>query len=126
MTPTYVVDASFVLAFLLPDEKTAHTDDIFARYSRGECKLIAPQLLPFETFNGLESAIVRKRLAHETAMRLARDFLNLRIPLQDTDFEGAFTIARAEKLSVYDAAYIQLARASRAPLLTMDARLRKG
>lgn len=125
MTAMYAIDASYVLAFLLPDEKTASSDDLFARYSRGECKLIAPQLLPFEVLNGLKSALSRKRLKRETAEQLARGFFDLQIPLHDIDFESAFQIAQQHNLSLYDAAYIQLARATRAPLLTLDTRLQK-
>ncbi len=125
MTAAYTTDASYVLAFLLPDEKTASPDDLFARYSRGECKLLAPQLLPFEVLNGLKSAVARKRLKRETAAQLARGFFDLQIPLYDIHFESAFQIAQQHNLSLYDAAYVQLAHETNTPLLTLDTRLRK-
>ncbi|MBI1961212.1 MAG: type II toxin-antitoxin system VapC family toxin [Parcubacteria group bacterium] len=125
MTAAYAIDASYALAFLLPDEKNTDTDAVFARYSRGECALFAPHLLPFEALNGLKSAVARKRLNRETAEQLARGFFDLQIPLEEIDFAQAFKIAHQHNLSLYDAAYVQLARETRAPLLTMDSRLRK-
>lgn len=125
MNSVYVLDASFVLAFLLPDETKDAVDDSFARYSRGECGLISTQLLPFETLNGLRSAVVRKRFSEQTATELICGFFDLQIPLHDIDFKSVFQIATKNGLSVYDASYVQLARATGYPLLTMDTRLHR-
>lgn len=123
MSSVYILDASFALAFLLPDERAAKVDDMFGRYSRGECSLISTRLLPFETLNGLRSAIARKRIHKNIAAELMAGFFDLQISLHDIDFASAFALSEKNNLSLYDASYAQLARATGNPLLTMDARL---
>ena len=50
-----VVDASFILAFLLPDERVEQVDEIFYLYETGKITLFSTKLLPFEILNGLRN-----------------------------------------------------------------------
>lgn len=121
----YVVDSSFVLAFLLPSEKSKHVDEIFTRYKEGEIKLISSHLLPFEVGNGLKTALLRKRLRVKEVKILLRAFLDLEIELEEIDTEETFKLALSQNLTMYDAAYLFLATAKRIPLLTLDTDLKK-
>lgn len=119
-----VVDASVVLAKLLPDEKTlAEIEDYFRFFSRGKISFMAPVLLPFEVGNGLRSAVKQKRLTGETATRLFDEFLKLDIGYRRIDFASALKLAMKNETSVYDAAYISLAAGEKIPLLSLDQRL---
>jgi len=52
-------------------------------------------------------------------------FFDLEIELLNVDMKSAFRIAQQHTLSVYDAAYVALSRATGFPFLTLDTRLRK-
>lgn len=119
-----VVDASVMLAKLLPDEETlAGIEDYFRSFSRGKTSFMAPVLLPFEVANGLRSAVKQKRLAGKTAAKLLDEFLKLDIGYRRIDFASALKLAMKNETSVYDAAYISLAAGEKIPLLSLDKRL---
>ena len=89
-----VVDASAMLAKLLPDEKTlAQIKDYFNLFSRGKISFMAPVLLPFEVANGLRSAVKQKRLTEKTAAKLLDEFLKLDISYRRIDFASALKLA---------------------------------
>lgn len=119
-----VVDSSFVLAFLLPDERSAAVDDIFESFAAGKISLYSAELLPYEVLNGLKSAVLRKRLTSETAARLGHDFLDLPFILEKIDGRRCWELAWREKLTIYDAAYLTVARSPRRPLLSLDTDLK--
>src|SRR3989338_4837957 len=121
----FVVDASYVLAFLLPDEEREGSKDVFIRFIDHEIDFYSIPLLPFEVVNGLRMAIIRKRHDEQTTGKFLEDFLRLRIPLQEVSMEEVFAVSRAEGITVYDAAYLALARQRNAPLLSFDTHLRK-
>lgn len=122
---TYVVDASFVMSFLLPDEQNSAANLIFQKYINQDLILIAPVLLPFEVLNGLKMAVKRKRISEKEAVKLMKLFLNYKIDLAEVDFEQVFDLAIRKKLTVYDASYLALAKIKHAPLLTCDENLQK-
>jgi len=121
-----VIDASFVLARLFPDEK--HTPKVaayFDRFAQGKLKLIAPQLLKYEVTNALRSALVQKRLTSRTAKQLLQEFLKLPIDYLEVEFEQVLTLAVKYKISAYDAAYVFLVKKKQLPLLSLDKKLAK-
>lgn len=121
----FVVDASFVLAFLLPDEKKKSTDEVFRGYIEGEISLISVPLLTYEVLNSLRSAFLQKRLNLKLCVQLASDFLNLIITEIPIDQKEVFQEALKKNLSFYDASYLVLAKAKHIPLLTKDKALKK-
>lgn len=121
---TYIIDASFVLAFLLPDERSEEVKEVFAQYALGKANFISAGLLPFEVTNGLKSAIP-KRLNKQTAKILLEDFINYKIVLKEVSLKQALNLSLSCDLSVYDAAYLYLARFQHLPLLTLDKDLQK-
>lgn len=123
---TFVVDASFVLAYLLPDERAKKVDVVFERYAKGEIKLISSQLLLFEVLNGLRSAVLQKRLEQKRALILAKAFLDLEIKVEEENFEAVFKLALKRKVTVYDAGYLWLALKKKVKLLSLDRSLRDG
>jgi len=71
-----VVDASYILSFLLPDENNPKVDVIVEEHARDICTLIAPSILKFEVLNGLSIACKRKRISQVKALKLITQFIN--------------------------------------------------
>lgn len=122
-TNRFVLDSSFVLSFLLPDENHEKVKKVFKEYSDGELQFIAPIILPFEVVNGIKSAHLSKRINQATAIYLIEDFLELEISFYEVSFKEAFSISDSNSLSIYDAAYICLSRAESLDILTLDKKM---
>lgn len=120
-----LMDSSYVLAYLLPDENIPRIQKFFNQLKIREVALIAPPLLPFEVLNGLNMAVVRKRIAPKPAQELGKKFLSISFELQPVDLLATFALAIKYKLTVYDAAYLYLARKNLLSLLTLDQNLKK-
>lgn len=119
-----VVDASFILAFLLPDEKLS-AEALFDQLEKSEAKFFSVKLLPFEVLNSIKIAIKRKRLKINLANRLVRKFFALKIELLPVNFKESFSLAIKKNLTIYDAAYLWLAKNKKVKLQTLDKQLKK-
>jgi len=71
---SFIVDASYVLAFLLPDEQTEEAEATFLAFGEGNITLSSPDLLPYEVVNTLAAAVVRKRITKQQAQMLLEQF----------------------------------------------------
>lgn len=116
MTGT-VVDASAIAAVLFDEPEAA---PVMATVGK---TLLAPSLLGYE----LASVCATKLQLHPTEARLTlsryRLFAGLDITYSEPDWHSLPLLAQKWKLSAYDAAYLQLALARKAPLVTLDSRL---
>lgn len=119
----YIVDASFVLAFLLPDEYNEDVDIIFNQFKAGITELSSTPLLHFEVANGLEVAQLRKRISLSYCKERLKEFINYRINLTDVDLISVLDLAQKDNLTVYDACYLYLSKSEGIPLLTLDKKL---
>ncbi len=123
-TNRLVVDASFVLSFLLPDEVIPEEiDSYFEQFKNGEIEIISSALIHFEVINGLKMAFARKRISLEYCNDRITEFLNYEIEIKLVDFDQVFQLALKENLTVYDASYLYLAKTESIPLLTLDGKL---
>lgn len=122
---TLVLDASVALSWCFEDETSADLDAIGHRVvARGA---LVPTLWRLEVANGLEVAGRRGRIAApDIAARL--DWLGA-LPI-DEDAETSkrawreiLALAQLEGLTLYDAAYLELAIRAGLPLATADRRL---
>ena len=119
-----VIDNSVVLAWCLADESDALADaamDVVA--DRGA---VVPGIWWYEVRNALVVNERRKRLtAADTGATLA-DLEHLGISIdRDHDRDVLIAIARQHDLSVYDAAYLEVAQRRECLFATLDLRLRK-
>lgn len=121
---TAAVDASFILAYLLPDEKIPDKE-IFIQHNAGKIQFISVYLLPFEVLNSLKCAVKQKRLSKFLANGLMEKFFDLDIDLLPVEFEEVFKLAIKENLTVYDSAYLWLAKNKKVKLQTLDKQLKK-
>jgi len=122
---TFVLDTSFVLAYLLPDEKERSVDKMFSKFEDNTATFIAPPLLTYETTNGLKTVVLQKRQDPKAAELLLDAFLKLGILFENVNEKEVFRLAIKEKISAYDACYVWLAKSRKVKLLTLDKRLEK-
>lgn len=124
-----VVDASIILAWLLPDERdNAAAEEIVTRAKRSGA--IAPPLLPLEVANALRSNVRRARidagyrdqaLALLASLAVAQD-----LECRDaTVLHEIVRLSEVHDLTAYDAAYLEVAIRHQAPLGTLDEALRR-
>jgi predicted nucleic acid-binding protein len=122
----FVIDASIVLTWCFPDENAALAQHVADTFKQGHTAL-APSFWPHEVLNALLSGEKRKRISKEMVQDFLDDLSLLPIILQEFPAETAFnriqTLSRDHGLTAYDAAYLDLALDSGAPLATLDADL---
>jgi predicted nucleic acid-binding protein len=119
------LDASVALSWCLFDETSERGFAILERVS--DEGAAAPAHWPLEVANGLMSAERRGRI-EESGIADARRMLDeLQIEIVPIELTTAIwsvlDSARTHQLSLYDAAYLDLARFRGIPLATMDERL---
>src|SRR3989344_779638 len=107
---TFVIDSSFILGFLLPDENNQLVVDFFNKYALKEIRFMAPLLLSFEVVNGLRNAYLSSRINQLTVFNLINDFLSYKIITKEVDLPEVFKISQDKNLSIYDATYLCLAK----------------
>jgi predicted nucleic acid-binding protein len=120
-----VLDGSAALAWCFDDESTAAIDAVMLKVANEGA--VTPSLWRFEVANGLQTAIRRKRIdgAYRDRMLTNLAALNIRIDAESDSYVWSATVrlAALHGLTVYDAAYLELAQRRRLPLATFDAAL---
>jgi len=111
------VDASAIAAVLFMEPGSE------ALLPRLSGRLIAPLLLPYELANVCHQKSRRQPSLAAALLERFRALPGIGIDLLPTDFDALPELAAQHGLTAYDAAYLQLALAQRAPLVTLDAKL---
>lgn len=125
MSAPLVVDASAIIACASPDETAspALTKAIATQ------QLIAPGLWPFEVHNVLHLLQRKGRLQGEAHAAALAVLVSLRVEIEPSSpalVAGAVTaLAQTHGLTIYDAAYLELAQRRSLPLATLDGDLIK-
>lgn len=110
-TKRVVVDTSYVMSWLLPDEKSPKSV---------KEQMSAPELLVYEVVNALKTSVRRKRITGDIAQQLLFEFESWNIQYFKIDNELVLSLAIREELSGYDASYVYLANKLKCELLTWD------
>ena len=117
-----VVDASVTISWYLADETTAPTQTVLELLA--EVEGIAPAMWWFEIRNALLMNERRGRLDPTQIAAILAHLVRLPIVLdRDPAGDAVLALARAHRLTFYDAAYLELALRRDAPLATLDRRL---
>ncbi len=114
-----VVDASAIAAVVFDEPEGA---PVIA--SVGDA-LIAPALLRYELASVCATKLQREPGRAQLILSRYRLLAKLDIEFAEPDWDTLPLLARQWAISAYDAAYLQLALARKAPLVTLDARLAK-
>ena len=118
----FVLDASVAACWAFEDESHPLAELALERL-RTEPALV-PALWWFELRNVLVVNERRDRLTETVTAAFLRAVARLDIAIDRTpDSAAVLALARAHRLSVYDAAYLELAQRAAAPLATLDAAL---
>ena len=115
----FVVDASVVGSWVLPDEN--HPEALTTLERLKDDEAFAPSLLWFELRNLLLANERRQRITPAqtaAALNLVEE-LPLRLDGQ-AHSDTTLQLARAHSLTIYDAAYLELAVRRHLPLVTFD------
>ena len=122
-----VVDASIAIAWVHPDQATPATDALLAAIGEGT-KVVVPALWPVEMANVLLVLERRRKLRADeraTALAALRDLsCSVDHEMSALAFTDLSLLARELSLSVYDAAYLELALRLNVPLACKDGALR--
>ena len=118
----YVLDSSVALAWLLPRQQTARTKALLDQAT--EYGVQTTGLWPIETANVLLVYERRDRLTAAERIAAIGFFNGLPIEIDDQTQSRAwgttYDLALAQKLTVYDALYLELALRAGLPLATLD------
>lgn len=120
----FVLDASITACWAFDDED--HPDASLALdRMRGE-EGVVPCLWWFEVRNILIVNERRRRITESGTVSFLRSLALLRLRVDQSPNEDAvLRLARTHRLSVYDAAYLELAQREGLPLATLDLDLRR-
>ncbi len=122
---TIVLDASVALAWCFDDENTPETDALLDLVESEGATVAAHW--PVEVCNAMLQAEKRGRIALVDLNTRLEQLSALPLSVENQQLDRAWgavlTLARAEKLSAYDAAYLELALRRSLPLATLDKKL---
>ena len=117
-----VLDNSVALAWCFEDEQTPAVMDLLDRVA--ETGAVTTLLWSLEALNGLLAAERRRRLDSDRRATLIAFLRELPISLDGHTAEQAWStiaaLAERRRLTLYDAAYLELAQRRHLPLATLD------
>lgn len=119
-----VLDASVVLKWIFDDEDGG---DCAVRlrdeHIAGKEIIAVPDLLFYEIGNVLATKTRLSEAAVAEAFALLWDFSLERFDLGLDEFQGSLTLCRKYKITLYDAAYVELSRKLKCSFVTADRKL---
>jgi predicted nucleic acid-binding protein len=127
MTRVFVADASVAVGWVHPGQATKQTAAMLAAIADG-ATLEIPALWPLEVANALLVLVRRQKLTEDERQAALGWLRGLRLRLDHEMTALAFSrlseLANAHQLSVYDAAYLELAQRRKLVLGCKDGPLR--
>jgi predicted nucleic acid-binding protein len=122
-----VLDSSITLAWAYSDETTQPVTQVFDRLSQSGAWV--PGLWRLEVANVLEMSVRRKRNDRNFRDATLADLAQLPIQVDPQTDQQAWSatlrLAERHRLTLYDAAYLELALRRNLPLATLDEDLRR-
>ncbi len=117
-----VIDASAALTWCYADERTPESSSLLEYVNLNGA--VVPQIWPMEVANALLVGEIRKRITNEGIAEQLDHFRKLPIEVDSSTANLAWkeiiTIARQQRLTTYDASYIELANRLKLPLASRD------
>jgi predicted nucleic acid-binding protein len=123
----FVLDTSVAMAWCFEDEANPYADAVLD--SLIDNAALAPSIWPLEVGNVLLVAERRKRMSQSESKRFLELLSSLPIKIESFSeqrmFEAVLNLSWKQKLSSYDASYLDLAMQTGLKLATLDQSLRK-
>ena len=121
-----VLDASVSMAWYFEDESTPTTDALLDRIA--ERGAVVPAHWRLEVASAFQAAVRRQRIdtVYRDASLAELGLMPITIDADTTTYAWSATLRLAERfaLTIYDAAYLELAHRHSLPLATLDQELR--
>ena len=121
MSESFVIDNSVVMSWCFKDETSQYADDVLDRLQ--DSTAFVPSIWPLEV-NVLLVAERKKRLKEADSVRFLTLLSQLPIIVEyertERMMKDLLTFARANKLSSYDASYLDIAIRKGTPIATLD------
>ncbi len=121
--PAFVIDASVAVAGAFDEPWSSAARDLFAQAERDELSLIVPDLFWYEVAHALRHGLAADGERLSRTIRWMGAAPVATISLDPADLAGVVAMAVDEGLTVYDAAYLFLARQVGCSLITQDRKL---
>jgi len=121
----FVIDASVLIKFYVPEILSDRAERLLARVEKREIALLAPDLIYPETGNILWKKQRLKELTHSEVEEISDAILLLPLKIERSKalLTVAVDIAIAYGITVYDALYLSLAKVYETTMITADRRL---
>lgn len=120
------VDASLVLALLLPDDRTPSAEHRWQTWAEDDTDIVAPPLFFSEVISVLREGVYHRRISPDRGDGLFREFLEMGVQTVTPDglYDRVWRLAKLHNLArAYDAHYLAVADALGCELWTADRRL---
>jgi predicted nucleic acid-binding protein len=122
---SFAIDASILAAWFLEEKIAPRVESAIDSLACVEAR--APRFLFLEIRNALLISERRRQITEAISAAFLRDLALLRIRLEPPKEDiGLMALARERRLTVYDAAYLELARREALPLATLNRDLQRG
>jgi predicted nucleic acid-binding protein len=118
--PALVIDSSVAASWCFPDERTEYTNSVLHAIF-APLEAIVPRLWAYELRSAVLMGLRRKRITYADALEFLESIKALPIRLADpSSYDDVFRLASRHGLTVYDAAYLELAIREGVPLASLD------
>lgn len=128
MNQDFILDSSLALSWCFRDEATPETDAVLDSLA-GKIKAHVPALWFWEITNVIAQAERRRRINASDSQKYLGFLNTLPIAVEADAHQhawiGTLVLARQHSLSIYDAAYLDLAQRLGLPLGTLDVKLQQ-
>lgn len=114
-----VIDTSALIAVIVGEPEREE----IIRATTGHA-LIGPGCIPWEVGNAFSAMFKRNRLSLEEALKGLAIFKNVPLRYVEPDFDMALELSKKADLYAYDAYFLACAIRYKAPLLTLDRKLK--
>src|SRR4051794_29408202 len=115
-----VIDSSVAGAGGFPDERAHYSNGVLPAIAAPP-EALAPRLWAYEVRNSVLMGVRRKRIDSVDAQAFLQSIESLPIRLTDpVSYRAVYSLADSYGLTVYDAAYLDLALREGLPLATLD------
>lgn len=123
--PKYLLDTSYIIAHLAPDEDSTEIDKVFEEFYLGKIKLYVLPLTFYEVANSLKNLVKRNRINSTDTQKLFEIFTSFHFKIIQNDFPITLGLSINYDLSFYNAAYLEASKSRGMELLTLDSQLKK-
>lgn len=120
---SFIMDASAALAWCFEDEATSATEGILNGLQPDD-QILVPAHWPTEVANGLLMACRKRRISSEQSILLLNELAALPVKVESAlsaeQVRTVFALAQRHSLTIYDAAYLELAQRRKLSIATLD------